>query len=58
MMSNGANISHIDFNPNRQNIKFEQFMIRFDMLTQKHYESYSTRSEIETKANDIQLTPK
>jgi hypothetical protein len=28
------------------------------MLTQKHYESNSTRSEIETKANDIQLTPK
>ena len=27
-----------DINPNRQNIKFEQFMIRFDILMQKHYE--------------------
>jgi hypothetical protein len=33
-------------------------MIRFDSLTQKHYESDLIRLEIETKANDIQLTLK
>jgi len=44
-----------DINPNIQNIKFKQFTIKFDILTQKHYES---DLKLKTKANDIQLNPK
>jgi len=32
-------------------------MTRFDILTQKRYESDLTRPEFETQTNDIQLTP-
>ena len=47
-----------DINPNIQNIKFKQFTIKFDILTQKHYESDLIRSEIENQSKRYTIEPK
>jgi hypothetical protein len=39
-----------DLNQNRQNMKFEHFIIRFDILTQRRYESNPIRPEIENQS--------
>jgi hypothetical protein len=39
-------------------VKFEQFMIRFDMLTQKRYESDLIKPEFENLSKQYSIDPK
>jgi len=41
-----------------KNIKFQQFMIRCCMLTQKHYESNLIRPKIENLSKQYPIDPK
>jgi hypothetical protein len=47
-----------DINSNWQNMKFEQFIIRFDILTQRRYESDLIRPEIENQSKRYPIDPK
>jgi hypothetical protein len=47
-----------DIIQNRQNVKFEQFTIRFDILTQKRYELDLIRPEIENQSKRYPIDPK
>ena len=58
-MSNWSKILDVVlYHPKQQNIKFEQFMIRFDTLTQKRYEWDLIRPEIETQRKRYEINPK